>query len=229
MINKEIEKFISWGRYLYWSNILKCRFKDYIKSSNDVDDPDGWYSYALMSQWYASVWVVIEGWKEIKIKDDVIDRLLSGWPDYCDLLKKYRNVIYHYQSNVTDSRFVALLKKGDKHVFWIQVLFDEFQRFFWEWPEKITNSKKLAEEMREDIKGSIGWIPTDIFPVRKKNLEKLAQECEQLLSKYGDYESPKAVNLIDTITSIRQVISETPDNLFLNNLDQNNLDNGKRK
>lgn len=209
---------MSWGRYLYWADILRCRFEDYLEK--DSSSPD-WHSYALMSQWYASVWVVIEGWQGLKLKDDVIDGLLNGWTDYCKLLKQYRNCVYHYQQNIMDNRFIGLLQKGHDHVFWIRVLHDEFQRFFWEWPRKITNSRKDEEELRETMKETIGWMPTEIFPARKLNLEKLAQEAEQLLAKDNDYESPQAIELMKAISYVKKVASEMPENPLIDMLDKN--------
>jgi len=221
MVTIDIDKLISWGRYLYWSDILRCRFNDYKKKDSSSSD---WHFYALMSQWYASVWVVVEGWHELNLKDDVVDRLLNGWADYCKLLKQYRHCVYHYQKNIMDKRFIDLLQKGDEHVLWISVLHDEFQRFFWEWPQKITNLKEYQEEIRETIKESIGWIPTEIFPARKHNLEKLAQEAEKLLSNHSDYESPAARELLEAISYVKKLADEMPKNPLLNMLDKSRFE-----
>lgn len=220
MNDKNIDKFLSWGRYLYWSDILLCRFYEFIEISNDTEGAEGWYFYALMSQWYASVWVVIEGWLELKIKDDIIDGLLKGWPDFCNLLRKYRNCVYHYQKSMTDNRFVEFLRKGDEHAYWIRSLHDEFQRFFWEYPEKITNSKEHIQEIREMIKEVIGWVPNNRIPVHRHNLEEVIQKREEILAKANDYTSPEAKALLDAISQLRKIIKETSDNPSLTDLNE---------
>jgi len=78
---------------------------------------------------------------------------------------------------------MAFLKEGDEHAYWIRTLHDEFQRFFWEYPEKITNSKKDIKELRETIKETIGWLPSEILPVHKHILEELIQKAEEMLLK----------------------------------------------
>lgn len=81
----------------------------------------------FLSHWYAALYVVIEGWKETKLSDTMIDSLLSS--ENVELLKRFRNGIYHYQQNYYDPRFFDLLKAEDI-VPWVRQLNREFGRYF---------------------------------------------------------------------------------------------------
>jgi hypothetical protein len=38
---------------------------------------EGIRAYAYMSYWYAALYVIIEGWKKLDLRDEAIDRLLD--------------------------------------------------------------------------------------------------------------------------------------------------------
>lgn len=218
MIKKEIENLVSWSRYLYWSDILRKRFDEFMEKPHDIEGHGKWYFYAIMSQWYASVWVVIEGWKKLKLKDAIIDNILEEYSDYCTLLRQYRNCIFHYQENITDKRFIALFEKGEEQAFWIEVLCQEFQRFLWEYPEHLMVTQDQVKEFRESIRECIGWMPTDIISVRKYNLKQLLSEAEDMLSKSGDKTSPTAHKALEAISHARKVLQETHENTLADKL-----------
>jgi hypothetical protein len=50
-----------------------------------------------MSYWYAALYVVIEGWRDLGLADATIDALLQS-PNV-DLLKRYRNGVFHFQKD----------------------------------------------------------------------------------------------------------------------------------
>jgi hypothetical protein len=60
-------------------------------------------SFLYMSYWYGALYVVIEGWRELKLADTGIDNLLES-PNV-DLLRKYRNGVFHFQADYNDKRF----------------------------------------------------------------------------------------------------------------------------
>ncbi|HUO76823.1 MAG TPA: hypothetical protein VMU21_04520 [Thermodesulfovibrionales bacterium] len=111
---KTQEKMLSWGRYLFWAEILCQRFKDFIDSPHDIENSvDSWTFFALMSQWYASLWVVIEGWQKLGFDDHAINDLIQQRSVFCDLMKRYRNGVFHYQPRMIEERFLAFLREGD--------------------------------------------------------------------------------------------------------------------
>ena len=84
----------------------------------------------FMDSWYAGLYVVIEGWMELKLTDPSIDELLRS-PNV-ELLKRYRNGVCHFQKKYFDSRFMNLIHEKSV-VAWLQVLNREFGRFFLEY------------------------------------------------------------------------------------------------
>ena len=134
--NNNLEKLLSWARYLYWADIHRKSYIDY-GNYNVIGEGAAaeWKLFAALSQWLASVWVVVEGWRHLAIKDSIIDGLLDEWPHYCELLRRYRNGVFHYQPELLDERFTAYATEGSDFIMWVFALYLEFQRFLWEWPD----------------------------------------------------------------------------------------------
>lgn len=57
-------------------------------------------SFLYMSYWYGGLYVVIEGWQRLKLSDDIIDNLLIS--SNVQLLKRYRNGVFHFQKEYID-------------------------------------------------------------------------------------------------------------------------------
>ena len=81
-----------------------------------------------MSYWYGALYVVVEGWQELKLTDPVIDGLLRS-PNV-DLLRRYRNGVFHFQRKFYDERFWDLMLAGRESVEWVSQLHREFRRYF---------------------------------------------------------------------------------------------------
>lgn len=83
-----------------------------------------------MSYWYASLFVVIEGWGDLGLKDSEIDKLLES--KNVDLLRRYRNGVFHFQKDYWDNRFTGFIIEGQNCVEWIRHIHKEFSRYFLE-------------------------------------------------------------------------------------------------
>ena len=81
----------------------------------------------FMSYWYSSLYVVVEGWKELKLQDSDVDRLL-GSPNV-ELLKRFRNGIFHYQRHYFDDRFTDFVSADDT-VPWVNELTNAIGAYF---------------------------------------------------------------------------------------------------
>jgi len=124
-------------RYYIWANKLRTDFYQVLGNhvpSDIVSTKSGFEELLYMSYWYASLYVVIEGWRDLNLNDSKIDILLSS-PNV-DLLKRYRNGVFHFQKNYFDNRFSDLIVNGINVVEWITELNREFGRFFLEWSKK---------------------------------------------------------------------------------------------
>ena len=64
-----------------------------------------------MSLWYATLYVVIEGWRKIKIADPDLDVLLDD--DRVDDLRRFRNQMFHYQREYDNPKLLEFLGTDD--------------------------------------------------------------------------------------------------------------------
>jgi hypothetical protein len=71
-------------RYFIWANQMRVHFDGIISKSKLGGAPEI-ESFLYMSYWYAALYVVIEGWRELELADATIDALLQS-PNV-DLLK----------------------------------------------------------------------------------------------------------------------------------------------
>jgi hypothetical protein len=84
-------------------------------------------SQVLMGYWYTGLYVVIEGWRELKLADSKIDELLAS-PNV-DLLRRYRHGVCHFQKDYNDARFMDLINQQGIAL-WIREVNRELGRYF---------------------------------------------------------------------------------------------------
>ena len=119
-------------KYFIWADRMRAHFEDVLRSRGGVTEADDTVeSNMYMSLWYACSYVLVEGWRGLKLSDPHIDLLLES-PNV-DLLRRYRNGVFHFQKEYFDERFVALIRDGENVVPWIRQLRKEFSRFFLDW------------------------------------------------------------------------------------------------
>lgn len=194
---EQFEKFMAWARYLYWADVHRSRFVAWIEGAHDVaDDRKRWELIATVSAWYATLWVVVEGWIDIPLSDPSVDKLLSIAPRYKELLRRYRNGVFHYQPRIIESRLVDFLKESDAAVEWIHLLHDEFARFYWEMIVRAPIPENLRTELRKSVIALVGWIPNEIPEARAESLREKTQQAISILQRAGDYSSPAGRDLI---------------------------------
>jgi len=223
--NTQVERLLSWARYLYWADMQCERYISY-EDNEKLKTTSEWQLFAVASLWLASMWVVIEGWRELKVNDGVIDELLNEWPDYCDLLKRYRNGVYHYQPALLDERFRAYEKEGADFILWVFALHLEFQRYLLEWPESIPATKEQAQEMREVIFEIIGWEPRKIIPVRKRLLQNSCEKALELLhssERSGDKGDEEFLRSILKAQELLHTVENNPVLTYLRNKKKPNI------
>lgn len=209
------DRFISWARYLYWSELNRQRLDQFTEKADMSKPDDSWKWWAFMSQWYGSLWVVVEGWKTLMVKDQKIDYLLSNWPQYSLLLKRFRHGVYHCRPTLLDKKSLEFVRQGRAAVYWATALHEEFQRFYWEWPNKVMVTDEQAEDLKRDLHKMIGWLPSDIMPARKRDLEAFCNEAENILREAGDSSSALAIDVLEAVKEARAIIEQSPNEIFL--------------
>ena len=83
----------------------------------------------FMDYWYGGLFVVCEGWKELKLKDEAIDLLLDD--PKLDLLRRFRNAAFHYQKDYLNPKHQGLIDDPES-VKYVRSLSQELGRWFLE-------------------------------------------------------------------------------------------------
>ena len=120
-------------KYFIWANRMRIFFDEILEQHlNKKIDQHKFEIEAdmYMSLWYALLYVVIEGWQQLKLQDAEISKLLKS--DHVALLKRYRNGVFHFQKNDNDKRFTDFFEK-DKSVTWVRLLTSSFSKWFLGW------------------------------------------------------------------------------------------------
>ncbi len=155
-----VQKVLSWARYLYWAELCRIRLLDEGDSLPDSQRCDpGWYRFALVCQWYGSEWVVIEGWQEAKFPDPDVNLLLQAYPDMLQMLRRFRNAVFHFQPRVWDSRVDDFMEAAEEHIPWLHFLHQEFLRCYWQITRAERPGVYSRDDLRTALKHVVGWVP----------------------------------------------------------------------
>lgn len=157
-------------RYFAYAAQMRALFRmetktDWIKSM-DGDEANligFFYSkaglYLLYS--YSGIYLVIEGWKELKLSDEKIDKLISS--PYLERLRRFRNATFHYQKEPLSMKHLDFFgTEEEKTEVWLNEVYNEFERYF------MSIRMEMPEQLKIEIK------------------EKNPTEVTQLIHKYFD-------------------------------------------
>jgi hypothetical protein len=121
------------AKYFTWASYMRGEFDRVLPKFTEEtlwNDPVSVDMFMFMSLWYAMLYVVIEGWRELQLQDAVIDDLLKS-PNV-DFLRLYRNGVAHFQREYFDQRYQHLMGKPDSAV-WVRSLHDAFFKYLDSW------------------------------------------------------------------------------------------------
>lgn len=85
-------------------------------------------SFARLSVLYGLIYVVVEGYKELKCTNPKVDELFSQ-EDFVDALRLFRNSTFHYQKNPIPQKTMQFLELIESEN-WIRALHLAFKIFF---------------------------------------------------------------------------------------------------
>jgi hypothetical protein len=81
-----------------------------------------------MCLWYGMLYVVVEGWRDAKLSDPDVDRLLES-PNTM-LLRRFRNGMFHFQNDQwLPTKLSDFFVPTNKTVEWVLALTTELRRF----------------------------------------------------------------------------------------------------
>ena len=89
----ELKEVASWGQYVHWAKLNVDRWFC-------ADDQTPAESVATSFQFFASMYVAIEGWEQLKLRDAEIERILQENKEGVVLLRRARNAVYHFQKKM---------------------------------------------------------------------------------------------------------------------------------
>ncbi len=95
----ELNKVASWGRYVHWAQLNGDHW-----ICADEHTPSE--SIALSFQFFASMYVAIEGWEQLNLKDTQIESILQNNKQGILLLKRARNAVYHFQKQIFNEKML---------------------------------------------------------------------------------------------------------------------------
>jgi hypothetical protein len=98
-------------------------------------------SFARLSVLYGLIYVVIEGYRELKLKSEKVDLLLAQ-EDFVDALRLFRNATFHYQKKAISEKAMKFLELEESEI-WIRELHQSFKLFF----EEALPIKEMMEQL----------------------------------------------------------------------------------
>ena len=128
-----MEDLISLHRYWVCANRMKLSFYDALTTSGIESMPEEMKPIShifihpgdvgvFMGAWYSYLYVTIEGYRELELCDEEINKLLES--DHVDRLRKFRNATFHYQKEWLSEKTMGIFEKDleDDHVEWVRDL-----------------------------------------------------------------------------------------------------------
>lgn len=193
--SSDLQRYLAWLRYLYWAELARQDWDDFAEGQRDLDDWVCWWgSFARMSRFYAAEYVVIEGWREARFSDSVIDEVLNRWPDLLDLLRRFRNGVFHFQPKILEPKFIEFLKQTDNSTPLVYYLHSEFCRYYWTYVDSLPGSSEQRSELRELLLTVVGWIPEGIVEAKAAELRQVADDAVMLTQGHGGSEAGELRN-----------------------------------
>jgi hypothetical protein len=89
---------------------------------------DHLHTRVYLDLWYACLFVVVEGWRKEKIRDQAVTALLRDTKKLA-LLEGYRNDVFHYEPTYVGQRQEQLFRDDD-FIDWVDNLHDAISDFF---------------------------------------------------------------------------------------------------
>lgn len=102
--------------------------------------------------WYALLYVVVEGYREIGDKYEPLDQLL-GKEEYVDLLRLFRNATFHYQKDPLTEKLIGFLAKEDSES-WIRDLNKQLDAY-------LMSVLPIKETMKKVKETGLPQVPSD--------------------------------------------------------------------
>lgn len=142
-------------RYFIWANRMKKHYSDTIREQGEPP-ADGmelrlWLSapFAYACYWFATLYVVVEGMQQLDLTDPTLTTLLNDG-DKLQKLRRFRNGVYHYQTDYFDNRINDFLAKS--YTDWATDLHAGLSQYFLDWFKSNGVVAEVLENTNERIR-----------------------------------------------------------------------------
>jgi hypothetical protein len=142
-------------RYFIAANKMRIRFeKTFGKSLNRFPKADPATRLLMMHvddygvfmfYWYSGIYVVIEGFRELKLKDAKIETLLQS--SNVKALRLVRNATFHFQKDGFISKKIMPFLQSKDSVPWVHSLTQAFSEFFLREAAKRRRNEQLSKTL----------------------------------------------------------------------------------
>ncbi|WP_336633647.1 MULTISPECIES: hypothetical protein [unclassified Microbacterium] len=115
---------LSLHKYFLNASQMKRHYEDRGRAHGLASSPadDDWtFQWIYLSLWYASLFVVAEGWQEARMRNERVSELLAD-SEKLGALRRFRNGIFHFQADYFDARIVDFLALGAESALWAHEL-----------------------------------------------------------------------------------------------------------
>jgi hypothetical protein len=106
---------------------MRTHFYEQLAREPKIGSKEHAFLHPYMAYWYGGTYVVIEGWKRLKLTDPHIDELLKS-PNVGHL-ERFRHGVFHYHPVYFDEKFQDFIASSDS-VQWINAVREAFSRWF---------------------------------------------------------------------------------------------------
>ena len=119
-------------RYHVWADRMRWHLDETLRNANtEAELLSAQFIDAYMPYWYAGLYVVVEGWKRLKLTDPEVDPLLDA--EHLKILKSYRHGVFHFHPSYYDPKFRGIWAQGREAEEWVRSLDAAFGKFFERW------------------------------------------------------------------------------------------------
>lgn len=139
------EEMAALHKYFICADAARVRFDEQlaaIKSPvSDLSEKVIQAKLALLV-WYGLLFVVVEGWGKLRLRDQEITPLLRSRNR--DLLRECRASVFHYSPQYFDDRFVKLIMDGTGVAAWTKTLHWAMSRYLLDWVRAQNQAERMA-------------------------------------------------------------------------------------
>jgi hypothetical protein len=212
MSQSDILVAVAWGQYVHWCEL---QFRRFLELSEDALNDD---HVGITAHWLAAEYVVLEGWQQLGHDDPKLNKLLSLYPENVAELRRCRNAVYHFQTEILDKRIVKCIADENEAMLWSIALHFEFQRYLLNYPCSFGGPLEEQEGLADEMAGCLGWWPTNTASAA---VRRIYNKCIKLASIAiaNQEDSPElASSTLQKVSSILQKVAELDTEPFTSKL-----------